>query len=223
MEVVVRVRGDRPLGERVELVVGLAQVPDAEHEDHHELREGQAVADGQTLVDGLAHEVGRVRAQQDEAQVPGQEEDRARDHEAPAPVHELLEFGRSLDRLPVDSWLVGHGLLLSPASERRSATVYPGYTVRSWRIAQGSIGSMNGGCGATNGARSAGRRPMLGGEGGAERGRRPGGRAGDGAGRVAGGRLAADPAAARARSGRRGDAARGARRDRDPAPPAPAG
>ena len=68
---VVLVVRDRLLGERVEVLGALAQVQQPEHEDHHELREREAVADGQPLVDALGHEVLGVGHEQDEAHVPG--------------------------------------------------------------------------------------------------------------------------------------------------------
>ena len=93
----------RPLGERVELPVGLAQVHPAEHPGHDELAEREHIADGQAVGDELpAHEVGRVARQDDEAEVPGQEEERRRYHERLLALDQLTELGRSLDRLPVD-------------------------------------------------------------------------------------------------------------------------
>ena len=81
--------GERRLGdrvrERIELVLGLTQVPDAEHEDHQELRQRVAIADGQALVDRLGHEVGRVAGHDDERHVVGEEEDRRGYDEAPPP------------------------------------------------------------------------------------------------------------------------------------------
>ena len=87
--------------ERVVVAVGLAQVQDPEHEDHQELRQREAVADRQALVDRRRHEVLGVAAQQDEAHVVAEEEDRRRQHERAPPVDELLELRRALDALPV--------------------------------------------------------------------------------------------------------------------------
>ena len=95
-----RRRGDR-VRERVELVLGLAQVPDAEHEDHQELRQRIAVADGQPLIDRLAHEVRRVAGHDDERHVVGEEEDRRGYDEAPPALDELAELLRALDAFPV--------------------------------------------------------------------------------------------------------------------------
>src|SRR5215212_2140641 len=67
----------RARGQRVEVPIGAAQVHPPEHPGHHELAEGEDVADGQPVGDELAaHEVRRVAGQDDEPEVPGQEEDR---------------------------------------------------------------------------------------------------------------------------------------------------
>ena len=77
-----RTRTDR-VGERVVRALGAAQVHEPEREDHDELRQRQAVADGEALVHGAAHEVRRVAREQDEADVPREEEDRRRKDEPP--------------------------------------------------------------------------------------------------------------------------------------------
>ena len=95
-------RATTRVGERVVRALGAAQVHEAEREDHDELRQREAVADGQPLVDGALHEVGRVAREQDEADVPGEKEDRRRQDEAPACGDQLAELRRPLDLLPVD-------------------------------------------------------------------------------------------------------------------------
>src|SRR5919108_4091089 len=101
----------RPGGERVENAVRPAQVEPAEHPGHHELAEREDVAHRQPVGDELApHEVGGVARKDDEAEIPGEEEDRRRDDEGLLSPDQLTELRRSLDRLPVDVRVVfGHG------------------------------------------------------------------------------------------------------------------
>ena len=94
--------------ERVEVAVGLAQVPAREDPDHEELRQREGVADRDAVPDELAaHEVLRVAREQDEGGVPDEEEGGRGDHPAALGPDELLELVGALERLVV----VGH---LSP-------------------------------------------------------------------------------------------------------------
>ena len=88
--------------------------------DHHELAQRQHVAHRQAVDDELAaHEVGRVAGQQDEAEVPGQEEHRGREHERPLAADQLLEFRRPLGGHPVDVRLDGSSPALPVPPARR--------------------------------------------------------------------------------------------------------
>src|SRR5215213_4318868 len=121
-------RVTRARGQRVEVPIGAAQVHPPEHPGHHELAEGEDVADGQPVGDELAaHEVRRVAGQDDEPEVPGQEEDRRGDDERLLLLDQGTKLRRLLDRLPIEVRAVfGHGEVpLSGIASRRAYPAQP--------------------------------------------------------------------------------------------------